>query len=482
MLRLTILLLACALVHAADPLPAGNRRLGIDVGTTGNGDYDAAVALAVSCGMQDIGLSLDWKDVETTPGTYNGTAFWWASAYNTKFPTSSGITISLTLRPIHNGAKPVPADLAGTDFDNATMIQRFKDLITWVFGQLPNATISNLSIGSESDVWLEQDTTRWTKFQTFYQAVATHAKSLRPGLPVAAELTWGGLTGTAQTRALALNSVSDWIGVSYYGIGAGYAVKSQATVTTDLNTLLSYYTTNLPTKPLCFYQFGYPSATLLGSSESAQAAFVQTAFTWWDTNATRVRVIDFTWLNDASPQFVTDSAAYFGDSSPAFAAFIGSLGLRTYAGAGTDKAAYTALHHQARARGWGNRIPNANAQSVTTNISTALPITLSATDADGDPLTFSVASTPTHGTLSGSAPALTYTPTAGYSGSDSFTFKALDADALSAPATVTIGVGVTVGGSGGTGGGSSGGGGCGIGSGIAALLFALGLCVVRLRP
>ena len=45
---------------------------------------------------------------------------------------------------------------------------------------------------------------------------------------------------------------------------------------------------------------------------------------------------------------------------------------------------------------------------------------------------------PAHGTLSGTAPNVTYTPTANYNGADSFTFKANDGLLDSAPATVTI--------------------------------------------
>src|SRR5262249_13190817 len=68
-----------------------------------------------------------------------------------------------------------------------------------------------------------------------------------------------------------------------------------------------------------------------------------------------------------------------------------------------------------------NDPPVANAQSVTTNQDTATAITLTATDVDGDPLTYAIVTAPTHGTLSGAAPLVTYTPAAGYSGPDSFT-------------------------------------------------------------
>jgi hypothetical protein len=66
--------------------------------------------------------------------------------------------------------------------------------------------------------------------------------------------------------------------------------------------------------------------------------------------------------------------------------------------------------------------PVAASQSVNVAYNTATVVTLSATGSGT--LTYSVVAAPTHGTLSGTAPNLTYTPTANYSGADSFTFKA----------------------------------------------------------
>src|SRR5207237_1118655 len=85
-----------------------------------------------------------------------------------------------------------------------------------------------------------------------------------------------------------------------------------------------------------------------------------------------------------------------------------------------------------------NDPPVANAQSVTTNQDTAKAISLTASDVDGDPLTYAVVAAPTHGALSGVAPNLTYTPSAGYFGPDSFTFKANDGTVDSCAATVSI--------------------------------------------
>jgi hypothetical protein len=87
-------------------------------------------------------------------------------------------------------------------------------------------------------------------------------------------------------------------------------------------------------------------------------------------------------------------------------------------------------------------VPTANAQSVNVAFNTAKAITLTGSDPDSPPLslTYTVAANPTHGTLSGTAPNLTYTPNAGYNGSDSFTFTVNNGTNTSSAATVTLSV------------------------------------------
>ncbi|HEU5291517.1 MAG TPA: Ig-like domain-containing protein [Cyclobacteriaceae bacterium] len=87
-----------------------------------------------------------------------------------------------------------------------------------------------------------------------------------------------------------------------------------------------------------------------------------------------------------------------------------------------------------------NDAPIANNQSV--NVTEDIPqaITLVGSDVDGNPLTYTVGTAPTHGVLTGTAPNLTYTPELNYNGLDSFTFTVNDGTVDSAPATVTINV------------------------------------------
>jgi len=66
-------------------------------------------------------------------------------------------------------------------------------------------------------------------------------------------------------------------------------------------------------------------------------------------------------------------------------------------------------------------------------------ITLTGTDVDGDALvSYTVTTPPAHGTLSGTAPNLTYAPALNYYGPDSFAFAVSDGTATSTPATIGI--------------------------------------------
>lgn len=84
-----------------------------------------------------------------------------------------------------------------------------------------------------------------------------------------------------------------------------------------------------------------------------------------------------------------------------------------------------------------NDAPITMEQAVSTSANTAVEITLEASDVDGDVLTY-IINGPVHGTLTGSAPNLLYTPELNWSGEDSFTFKVNDGLVDSNVSTVTI--------------------------------------------
>ncbi|WP_177208522.1 S8 family peptidase [Trichococcus pasteurii] len=91
-----------------------------------------------------------------------------------------------------------------------------------------------------------------------------------------------------------------------------------------------------------------------------------------------------------------------------------------------------------------NHPPVAYNQAVHTTQNTSVAITLIAADPDGDQLTYTIASAPANGIVSGTGADITYTPNADFTSADTFTYEVKDSAGLTATATVTVNVAPTV--------------------------------------
>lgn len=87
----------------------------------------------------------------------------------------------------------------------------------------------------------------------------------------------------------------------------------------------------------------------------------------------------------------------------------------------------------------GNTAPQAiQPDTIRTPAGTPVQFTLEGSDPDGDPLTYQLVFDPLEGTISGTAPTLTYTPRAGFSGFDLIGFIANDGTSDSAETLINI--------------------------------------------
>ena len=84
-----------------------------------------------------------------------------------------------------------------------------------------------------------------------------------------------------------------------------------------------------------------------------------------------------------------------------------------------------------------NNAPLASSLAFTTSEETSVAVNLAAGDADGDAITFTLVTMPTHGVLDGVGADWVYTPEAGFVGADSFVYRAGDG-AATADAGVSL--------------------------------------------
>ena len=85
-----------------------------------------------------------------------------------------------------------------------------------------------------------------------------------------------------------------------------------------------------------------------------------------------------------------------------------------------------------------NKPPIASGGNITTQEETPVSITLEGSDPDGNTLSYSIISKPSHGSLSGTEPNLVYTPDKNFFGKDSFSFRISDGKADSNDTTISI--------------------------------------------
>jgi len=340
----------CSTTISAQINPATNK-IAVDVSTyhvqNTAYNYDSSFAIGKNLGMNEVGLFINWTMLETAPNTFDFTILDIANIY---YPTHS-MPLDINLNPINTNRLEVPSDLDSMTFDNPIFINRYKTLLDSVKVHIPLVTISSFIIGSEIGAYLGTDTVKWAQYTVFYNSVSTYAKTLWTGLNVAVELQFADLINY-NSFAQQINTNSDYIGVSYYPTWGNFTVKPPYIVGNDMDTLVNLY----PTKPICFYQFGYPSSPTCNSSDSLQAEFVNQTFLYWDYYATHIRLIDFTWITDLDTAAVNYYGTYYGLTDTIFLEFLRTIGLREWNGNGIDKPALNELRCQTKQRGY-NTLP-----------------------------------------------------------------------------------------------------------------------------
>jgi sugar lactone lactonase YvrE len=180
--------------------------------------------------------------------------------------------------------------------------------------------------------------------------------------------------------------------------------------------------------------------TDFGAVNSAGSTVVRT-FAIHNTGSVALTGIAATLSGDAAfslstPPAATVSAAGYTTFTITYAPSVRGVmtAVVSLANSDSNENPYTFVIQGARV----NNAPVAVNGALTTNEDTAQSVTLSASDGDGDALSYTIVGNPTNGTVTVVGNTATYTPTANFNGSDSFTFKANDGVADSNVATVAV--------------------------------------------
>jgi hypothetical protein len=180
-----------------------------------------------------------------------------------------------------------------------------------------------LSIGNETDVYLDANPSENNTFKTFLTKAREHAKTLSRNVLVGTTLTDAGAV-RPDCRKLVASMDAHFLTYYHGQHGLEGTFKDPTSTKADLISLAA----QLNTRPIVFQEIGFPAHPSLGSAEK-QAVFVDQVFDAWDELGDRVPMINYFMMNDFPAAFVQEQVSYYGadDESEALANFIGSLGL-----------------------------------------------------------------------------------------------------------------------------------------------------------
>ncbi len=346
------------------PVPKGKRVLGIAVDFT-DLDFPRRIDVARDAGAQTTDVTFGWNEIERP---YDAGVADAADDADDGGPPDAGapattvisnqalhvvnlvlsdrrVEATLSIEAVGLEGSRAPADLAARPLDDAQLEARYDKLLDYVFSQLPDTTLTALVVASSVDAWLTADPRRAPAFAAFVAHVATHARTLRPGLKVGFAVD--PLTAAARAADLAAAwRSSDFVAFDYI---SGPRLGGAQPTDSDVAKMITLADSAIGTKPVLLRQAGYPSSAT-GGPEGAQATFVTEVFRAWDRRADRILGLVFRELDDATPQQTAALAARTGRSDPGFLTVFGSLGMHDVKY--REKPAFSVLRREARARGW----------------------------------------------------------------------------------------------------------------------------------
>jgi len=351
--------LACgggtSLDTSTTPAPSvlqGARVLGLDVKEVPAVTYGMAYDQAITLGVREVSVSLDWELLEPTLGNYDDTI----PAIIESFYPQQAADLTLVLRPLDTPGARLPAELVGLAFDDPAVITAFENFLTHLHNTFPTLNASGklkwIHVGNEIDANLGLDATKWSQWQTFFVAAKTKIKALwGSSVEVSSIIQFSALTNTP-IKDLYVNLLAelDSAVLTYYPLNSDFSVRSVSSIEADFDLMAN----SIIGKSILLQECGYPSSTVNNSSEASQADFISAVFSAWDKYSDRINLIDFSWQYDVdeatADQWVIDFGLSGQPNENAFKYYLWTLGLSNYDA--SEKLALQRLRDELQNRGW----------------------------------------------------------------------------------------------------------------------------------
>lgn len=307
----------------------------------GPADFLSAFQMAYDAGARGAFSSWTWSSLEPSAGRFDLKK----ATDDLEFQgRGSNLALLVGIQVLNTTAKETPADLAATPFDAPEMTARFHALVNALLPHI-DSHVRYLSIGNEVDVYLAAHPAEWNAYQAFLEDSIAYVHSVAPWIRVGTTVTFGGASGVNRERIATLTKSSDVLIITYYPLGADFAVLPPDSPEADFPKMVAM----AGDRPIVLQEVGYPSAEMLSSSEKAQAEFVASVFRAWAAEGRRIPFLNYFLLHDFTSAMCGQMMDYYGLHDANFEAYLCSLGLRR--ANGDPKLAWQTFLDQAKSAG-----------------------------------------------------------------------------------------------------------------------------------
>lgn len=241
----------------------------------------------------------------------------------------------LSIKNPSTGVNYVPSAYTGLTFEDTIFTNAFFQFAKTLIDSFAAIT-DYLSVGVEADIYFKNHPNEIDEFAQLFDTIADYVHLNYPNIKISTAVTVEYGIKTDDTLWQVTKNSSDVLCVTYWPLNNDFTVISTAIsdISSDMNTLLL----KAGSKPVIIKECGFPSSTLVNSSDSIQANFTREIFLQ-TMNKPQIVGVEWQFLADFSSSLVNYWASFYQINSAEFKGYIGSLGLMD--SVGVAKPAYS---------------------------------------------------------------------------------------------------------------------------------------------
>lgn len=275
--------------------------------------------------MSDKGMGyshsiLTWPELEDIRSSGQLSAF---INYIAHLRNDYNFKYHLLIRNPSTTVNPVPVAYTGLNFEDSVLTNAFYDFVTEIIDSFA-VVLDYLTIGGESDVYFNAYPNEIDEYVNLLSDIATYVHSNYTSIKFATVLTFEHGIQTNDTLWQLTQNFSDMLAITYWPLNSDFTIISSAV--NDIENNITDLLIAADNKPVIIKESGLPSSTLLNSSETIQAQFVEELFRQ-TMNIDQIEIVGWDFLADFDKERVDYWVNFQQIYTPEFRAYTETLGL-----------------------------------------------------------------------------------------------------------------------------------------------------------